>query len=343
MSDNGKALAIVPTDIDGFGALAARFAKSALIPDALRNKEADVFVTLLAGHELGLPPMAALRGIHVISGKPILTADTMVALVLSSGACEYFILVEGDDESATYETKRVGAPHSSRQTWTMSDAKRASLLSNANWTKNPRAMLRARAKSILARDVYPDVLAGCYEEGEAAEISGEPTVTVGPLPGMKRADAHVVEPAASAKPVDAAPPFDFALAIATAKTVEALASVGARIKAECPEAERARLKPSYEARLTVLNGPDPFAAFLADLSNAIGRDVTGWTADDLGMEFIEAMGKASTIDEVNAVTLPWLNAASKPGRGPAVRAVRAGIEKAASERRAELGGSERAA
>lgn len=174
-----KSLAIIPTDIGGFVDLAGRFAKSALLPDGLRAKPDDVFVTLLAGHELGLAPMAALRGIHVIKGKPILTADTMVAVVLSSGAAEYFTRVDESDESATYETKRKGAPSAQRATWTLADAKRAGLLGNDNWLKNPRAMCRARAKSILARDVYPDVLAGCYEEGEAEEVMrdqiGQPT------------------------------------------------------------------------------------------------------------------------------------------------------------------------
>ena len=61
MTTDQKSLAIIPTDIGGFVDLAGRFAKSALLPDALRAKPDDVFVTLLAGHELGLAPMAALR------------------------------------------------------------------------------------------------------------------------------------------------------------------------------------------------------------------------------------------------------------------------------------------
>lgn len=355
MSNDSKSLAIVPTDIEGFGSLAARFAKSALIPDALKGKEADVFVTLLAGHELGLPPMAALRGIHVIKGKPILTADTMVALVLGSGAAEYFAPVpaECDDFRATYETKRRDAPYPIRQTWTLDDAKRAQLMSNDNWSKNPRAMLRARAKSILARDVYPDVLAGCYEEGEVDEIrreDGSPTGVMSALPnlGTKRADATVIDitpQPAPAKP-EAPAPFDFALAIATAKTVDELAAVGKRIagltdaeKAAIPAEKQAALKSSYAARLAVLNSPDPFAAFLADIAPVVGSNVdASWTADDIAMEFVERVSRAGTIDEVNEAARPWLAVANKPGRGPRVRTVREAIEKAAEDRRTEIRG-----
>lgn len=350
MSTDNKSLAITPTDIGGFSDLAARFAKSALIPQDLRAKPDDVFVTLLAGHELGLSPMASLRGIHVIKGKPILTADTMVALVLGSGAAEYFICIDDTDDRATYETKRKDAPHQVQKTWSLADAKRAQLLSNDNWTKNPRAMLRARAKSILARDVYPDVLAGCYEESEADEIRnevGEPTSVMSALPGlptMKRADAVPVA-MVDAPAKTEAPAFDFALAIATAKTVPDLEAIGKRIagltdaeKAAIPVEKQAAIKESYRTRLAILNGPDPFAAFLADLHAAglVGPDYASWTADDIGVEVVENVSRADSLEAVNAAALPWLTVASKPGRGPAVRAVKAAIEAAAEARRVEL-------
>lgn len=167
MTDS-KALATVPSDLNGFSALAEQFAKSKLIPSDLQGKAPDVFVTLLAGHELGLSPMAALRGIHVVKGKPVLSADTMAAIVLSSGAAEYIRCVDSTAEVATYATKRKGDPEERIVTWTKADAARAKL-DGDNWTKYPRAMLKARCKAELLRDVYPDVLAGCYVDGEIDE------------------------------------------------------------------------------------------------------------------------------------------------------------------------------
>lgn len=200
MSD--KALALIPQDLPGFTALAKQFAESKLIPSDLQSKPADVFVTLLAGNELGLSPMAALRGIHVVKGKTILSADTMVAVVLASGAAEYFRRVEATATTATYETKRKGA-EPVQVTWTSADAVTAKL-DGDNWKKYPRAMLAARCKAELARDVYPDVLAGCYDEGEL-EVDDAPPPTITPINGKRPSPVAVPPAAIEADFTDATP------------------------------------------------------------------------------------------------------------------------------------------
>lgn len=205
---NSQSQALVPRTLDEVRSLSAQFAKSALLPADLRGKEADVFVTILAGQELGMPPMAALRGIHVVKGKPILSADSMVGVVLGRGIARYFRCVEESPTSVTYETLREGSPEPQRCTWTMEDAKRAGL-DGDNWRKYPRAMLKARCKAALARDVYPDVLAGCYEEGERDEIEGRNAHTGSGTP--RAIDAEVVTrpaPAQLAPPQHAGPDFD---------------------------------------------------------------------------------------------------------------------------------------
>lgn len=166
MSEKNTVTALVPTTIMETQELAGRFAKSRLLPAELQGKEADVFVTILAGMELGLAPMAALRSIHIIKGKPVLSADGMVGVVQASGLCEYFTGIESSDKIATYETKRRGAPAPQRISFSIEEAKLAGLLSNDNWKRYPAAMLRARAKAALARDVYPDAIAGVYTEDE---------------------------------------------------------------------------------------------------------------------------------------------------------------------------------
>jgi hypothetical protein len=168
-----KALTIIPRSIDEVRTLATMLSKSSLLPPDLRGKEADVAVSILAGQELGMPPMAAIRGVHVVKGKPVLSADAMVGVVLGRGIAKYFRCVEESPEVATYETHRNGDPEPQRMTWTMEDAKRAQLTGGDNWKKYPRAMLKARCKAALARDVYPDVLAGCYTEDEAREFDDQ--------------------------------------------------------------------------------------------------------------------------------------------------------------------------
>lgn len=161
-----KALAIIPRDLAEVNSLAEVLAKSNLLPDALKGKVPDVVVSILTGQELGLTPMAAIRGVYVVGGKPVLSADLMVGLCLGSGLCEYFTCVEDTATSQTYETKRKGSPHPQRLTWTMEDAKRGALNLKDNWRLFPRSMLKARCRAMLARDVFPDVLAGCYDPDE---------------------------------------------------------------------------------------------------------------------------------------------------------------------------------
>src|SRR5688572_12579945 len=102
-TNNNTALAIVPRSLPEVQSLAEILSKSALLPEALKGKAADIVVSILAGQELGLAPMAAIRGVHVVQGKPLLAADTMVGLVLASGLAEYFQCVEDTDASVTYE------------------------------------------------------------------------------------------------------------------------------------------------------------------------------------------------------------------------------------------------
>ena len=138
-----------------------------------------VLSTVLLGRELGMPSMASLRSVHIIEGKHSLSADLMVALVLKSGMAEYFQLVESTETACTFETKRKGNPHPQRLSYTMEDAKLAGLLGPtrsgkpSNWDKMPKQMLRARAKSELARLEYPDLLAGLYTPEELRDAKVE--------------------------------------------------------------------------------------------------------------------------------------------------------------------------
>src|SRR5437016_22600 len=59
--------------------LARFYGASKLIPPSLRQT-ADIFVTLMAGRDFGWSPMQSMRGIHVVEGKPCLSADAMVAI-----------------------------------------------------------------------------------------------------------------------------------------------------------------------------------------------------------------------------------------------------------------------
>lgn len=209
-----------PENVNQAWRLAGTLAKSQLVPRALQAKPHDILVTLITGRELGLSPMQSVRGMHVIEGKAVMSADTMAGLVMShSDVCEYLRLVESTEKLALYETKRKGAPEPVRLAFTIEDAARAGLTGKDNWKKYPAAMLRARALSSICRAVYPDFVAGVYEPDEAREFNrAEPSAELKAQDGGKlsrmtermRRGARVVEatvsPAPSTTAVEPVPP-----------------------------------------------------------------------------------------------------------------------------------------
>ena len=260
--------ALVPRDFNEAKAMADYLSPAALLPAALRNKNSDVCLIIMTGQELGLGPTAALRGIHVVKGKPVLSADMMAALVVGSGLAEYFTQIEADDTHAVYETKRKGSPTPVRAQFTMEDAARAKLLNRGdnpgedNWSKYPGAMCRARAKSILAREVYPDLLMGLYSEAEADWDAPEEFCAPAP-PSEAVVEAEVVEVVESTEPAaepKAEPPdeediateaYKLREAIEMAQTTQELVSLVVRLKA-LPDRERTELRTAYSARRAAL-------------------------------------------------------------------------------------------
>ncbi len=169
--------ALEPTTIDQAFWLATQLLKSGLLGKAIQKPEA-AFAVILAGRELGLTAMQSLRSLHLIEGKPTLSADLMVALVKRSPLCKSFKLIESNDKIATYEADRAGEGVT-RMSFTIDEAKAAGVTGKDNWKKYTAAMLRARCIAALARVVFPDLLLGVYENDELAPASNNmPSVSV---------------------------------------------------------------------------------------------------------------------------------------------------------------------
>ncbi len=178
MSGSALSTWVEPRSIADARSLAEAISRSGLAPQAARSPEA-VMVILAQGAELGLPPMAALRQIHVVSGRAVLSADLMRALVLRMGG--RIRCVESTPDRATFAGARGEEPEQSI-TWTMQMAQRAGLTGKGPWQQYPAAMLRARASAELCRLVWPDVVGGLYtpdEMGDARDVRVEaPAVPV---------------------------------------------------------------------------------------------------------------------------------------------------------------------
>lgn len=166
-----------PQTIDEAMGLAKMLAGSDMVPDAYRNKPANILIAIMRGRELGWGAMQSMSLVHVVKGKVVLSADAMVGLVKRHPECVFFHLVRSTAEAACYQTQRAGEPSATEMEFTIQDAQRAGLLSSGTWKAYPAAMLRARCSAALARAVYPDVLAGVYETDEGREIARDRTTT----------------------------------------------------------------------------------------------------------------------------------------------------------------------
>lgn len=140
------------------------------IPSYLKS-EGEIAAVILAGRELGLPPMTSLRSVFLVNGKVGLDASMQLALMKRAGIRHEWLADGSDCKFARLKVERNGeAPY--EQVYSIDDAKRAGLAGNGSWQKHTPAMLRARCVSAAARAYAPDVLSGVYAPDEIDEMRG---------------------------------------------------------------------------------------------------------------------------------------------------------------------------
>lgn len=108
------------------------------------------------------------RDYHIISGKPVLKSEIMLARFQAAGGKVEWNEYKDDLVSATFTHPQAG---SLKVTWTLQDAKRAGLLGNQTWQKYPKQMLSNRVISEGIRRTYPGVLSGCYTPEEITDMN----------------------------------------------------------------------------------------------------------------------------------------------------------------------------
>lgn len=151
---------------------AEALAQASLLPAAYRAKPANVLLALEYGSALGIAPMVAIQGIHVIDGKPTASAGLIGALVRKAG---HRLRVTGDDRSARCEIVRGDdADFTFVSEWTIARAQAAGLAGKQVWKNYPAAMLKARAITEAARDACPEALSGVnYTAEELGDDTAE--------------------------------------------------------------------------------------------------------------------------------------------------------------------------
>ncbi len=159
------ALATTVHSLEDLRSIAAMLAMSNYF-DAKGNSEqaiAQIATKILAGQEIGYGPFASVQGIHVIQGKPAMSANLMAAAVKASARYDYRVR-QMDDSAVSIEFfERVASNGGVKleslgvSTFTAEDAKKAG---TQNMAKYGRNMMFSRAMSNGVKWYCPDVFSG---------------------------------------------------------------------------------------------------------------------------------------------------------------------------------------
>lgn len=157
-----------------------------------------IFAVIQKAKSLNIHPMEALNGgLYYVQGRVEMSSQMMNLLIRSRGHS-----IQKDPQS----TKELCLLHGKRadnsDTWSVSfgieDAQRAGIYRlNSPWTKFPEAMCFARALSMLARQLFPDVIQGCYVEGEIGDALAKEPVQEEPVlianPTITQEQVHMLQ------------------------------------------------------------------------------------------------------------------------------------------------------
>jgi hypothetical protein len=145
--------------------IAETFYNSGMFPDIKSSSQAAV--KIMAGSEFGIPPFAAMSGIHLIQGKPTIGAGLMAQRVKKSGKYTYNVL-QLNDSICEIEFIQLPKIILGKSTFTIEDAKKAG---TKNIERFPKNMLFARAISNGVRWYTPDIYESVvYVPEEMADV-----------------------------------------------------------------------------------------------------------------------------------------------------------------------------
>jgi hypothetical protein len=182
--------------------IAQHLVRTSFVPEGFRGKPDEATAAILAGIEVGLQPMAALRSFDVIQGTAAPRANTLRAIVQSQGH-EVWV-VESTETRAIVAGRRRGSAQEQTSTWTIDRAKRLGLTGKKNWQAQPQAMLVARATSELCRLIASDAILGLpYSIEELVDGDDLAAADVVPIAPKRRTARRAAAPATQVERVDA--------------------------------------------------------------------------------------------------------------------------------------------
>lgn len=172
----------------------------------VKSTEQALALMLVAQAE-GLHPATAARDYHVISGRPALKADAILARFMQAGGTVKWTCYTDAKVSAVFSHPQGGTVEVD---WDMARAKSAGLGSKDTWKSYPRQMLRARVISEGVRTVYPGSCCGVYTPEEVQDFEPLPTpkniTPIQPEPSSTQAECSEESRPEEPKPTPPPPP-----------------------------------------------------------------------------------------------------------------------------------------
>jgi hypothetical protein len=144
---------------------------------------------------LGINVFDALNGdLYHMQGHIEMKAQLMNQLIRMAG--HSVTIVKMDDRVCILKGKRADNGDEMEVSFGIEDATRAGLAQRDNYKKYPKAQFFARALSQLGRWLFPDVIKGCYVEGEikdAIEVQPVQEATQQASPQIVEVEARISE------------------------------------------------------------------------------------------------------------------------------------------------------
>lgn len=154
-----------------------------------------IFAIVTKANALGVNPVDALNGgLYYVQGKVGMSSEMMASLIRQQG---HSIVkdAKSNNDICILHGKRADNGDTWTITFSMDDARRAGLAKNM-YDKYPAVMLYNRCMSMLARQLFPDVIKGAgYTMEELREIATSKVETIPPQ--TESESVHVIVPTIS--------------------------------------------------------------------------------------------------------------------------------------------------
>jgi hypothetical protein len=138
--------------------IAVGLVRTSFVPAAFKGKPEEATAAILAGHEVGLDPIASLHAFDVINGTAAPRAVTLRAILQSLGHDIW--IEEQTDTRAVVKGQRKGSTRIHTSEWDTKRANGLKLTGKDNWKSQPKAMLIARATAECCRMTASDAIMG---------------------------------------------------------------------------------------------------------------------------------------------------------------------------------------